>query len=81
MKHTIEHYLPKSSILSSKNSNKAVIDRLGDAVIRQVVISILKGGNYQKRLTHNCVDLFYFIVNSFALLSSLYIKYTLNRNG
>ena len=45
MKHTIEHYLPKSSILSSKNSNKAVIDRLGDAVIRQVVISILKGGN------------------------------------
>lgn len=38
-------YIPDARVFSSKNSNFTVIDRLGDAVIRNVVKSILCGGN------------------------------------
>jgi len=44
-KRTISHYIPKIGKDLSNYSGKEIIDKLGDDVIRNVVISVLSGGN------------------------------------
>ena len=41
----VSSYISENSILAAKASNVNVIDKIGDAVLRRVVVSILKGGN------------------------------------
>ena len=41
----ISSYISETSVLAARTSNRKVIDRIGEAVLRRVVESILKGGN------------------------------------
>ena len=43
--NAISSYISETSILAAKISNRKIIDRVGETVLRKVVTSILQGGN------------------------------------